>query len=252
MILDLYFFSFLSWLSNKKYIYLQREPIEIYNPVLQLKYGFIADYKNFYHIAIPFIEKDMNELINLKYNNRRKKYVCITSNKYNRQGYQKRIKMIQQFVKEYPETDIYGKNTMCGPPLETLFGKNYKGEIKSKCKYNILIQYQYCICIENSIHENYFTEKIVDPIMCLTFPIYYGCPNINEYVTDYIPIEHYNTNHIIDEKSLKETQLKVLQEYTFANSIKKIINTIVNESSKHEFQSNDGFHENATNNVTKR
>jgi hypothetical protein len=37
------------------------------------------------------------------------------------------------------------------------------------------------IAIENSKHENYFTEKIIDCFMSYTIPIYWGCPNIDSF-----------------------------------------------------------------------
>lgn len=37
---------------------------------------------------------------------------------------------------------------------------------------------QFNLAIENSIHNNYFTEKILDCFLTKTIPFYYGCPNI--------------------------------------------------------------------------
>jgi hypothetical protein len=37
------------------------------------------------------------------------------------------------------------------------------------------------IAIENSKNKNYFTEKIVDAFLTKTIPIYWGCPNIDEF-----------------------------------------------------------------------
>ena len=37
------------------------------------------------------------------------------------------------------------------------------------------------ICVENSKNLNYFTEKIVDSLISKTIPLYYGCPNIEDY-----------------------------------------------------------------------
>lgn len=37
------------------------------------------------------------------------------------------------------------------------------------------------IAIENSRHDNYFTEKIIDCFMTYTLPVYWGSPNIGEY-----------------------------------------------------------------------
>ena len=40
---------------------------------------------------------------------------------------------------------------------------------------------QFSIVIENSRQLNYFTEKLCDCLITKTIPIYYGCPNIDEY-----------------------------------------------------------------------
>jgi len=37
------------------------------------------------------------------------------------------------------------------------------------------------ICIENSQHPNYFSEKIIDCFMTYTVPIYWGCPNLHDF-----------------------------------------------------------------------
>ena len=37
------------------------------------------------------------------------------------------------------------------------------------------------LAIENSKNKNYFTEKIVDTFITKTIPIYWGCPNIEDY-----------------------------------------------------------------------
>tara|TARA_A100001201_G_scaffold3086_1_gene7316 strand:+ start:2281 stop:3060 length:780 start_codon:yes stop_codon:yes gene_type:complete len=44
-----------------------------------------------------------------------------------------------------------------------------------------MMYYNYHIAMENSRHENYFTEKLIDCFLTKTIPIYYGCPNISDY-----------------------------------------------------------------------
>lgn len=41
--------------------------------------------------------------------------------------------------------------------------------------------YQYHICIENTVTNHYFTEKIINPLLSNNTPIYYGCRNIDTY-----------------------------------------------------------------------
>lgn len=48
-------------------------------------------------------------------------------------------------------------------------------------KADILIPYRFHICIENSNDEHYWTEKIADPILGYSIPIYCGAPNILDY-----------------------------------------------------------------------
>lgn len=45
-----------------------------------------------------------------------------------------------------------------------------------------LAPYRYSVVIENVRERNYFSEKLVDAVLCDTVPIYWGCPNIDRFV----------------------------------------------------------------------
>lgn len=45
----------------------------------------------------------------------------------------------------------------------------------------VLFDSMYHICIENVSKENFFTEKLIDCLLCKTIPVYIGCPNIGDY-----------------------------------------------------------------------
>ncbi len=45
-----------------------------------------------------------------------------------------------------------------------------------------LAPYRFSVVIENIRERNYFTEKIVDAVLCETVPIYWGCPNIGDFI----------------------------------------------------------------------
>ena len=38
------------------------------------------------------------------------------------------------------------------------------------------------ICFENTSMTNYITEKLLNAYTCGTIPIYWGCPNLGDYV----------------------------------------------------------------------
>jgi len=44
----------------------------------------------------------------------------------------------------------------------------------------VLWESMFTIVIENSSNRNYHTEKIIDAFLSKTFPIYWGCPNLEE------------------------------------------------------------------------
>jgi hypothetical protein len=48
-------------------------------------------------------------------------------------------------------------------------------------KIQLFDKFQFHIAIENSQHKNYFTEKLCDCFRSKTIPIYWGCPNIEDY-----------------------------------------------------------------------
>jgi len=48
-------------------------------------------------------------------------------------------------------------------------------------KRDVLDAYRYHIALENCAFPDYWTEKLADPYLTLTFPIYHGTPNVVDY-----------------------------------------------------------------------
>jgi len=48
-------------------------------------------------------------------------------------------------------------------------------------KRDILEPFQYSIIPENSRHNGYYTEKVVDCFVAMTIPVYWGCPDLYKY-----------------------------------------------------------------------
>lgn len=92
--------------------------------------------------------------------------------------YKQRTNFAKLILQTDLDIDIYGN----GWENSGITDQRIKGTIKNKKEG--LLDYKFSIGIENCVEENYFTEKITDCILSNTIPIYYGCPNIKQYISD--------------------------------------------------------------------
>lgn len=51
-------------------------------------------------------------------------------------------------------------------------------------KDEALIPYRFHICIENCVVPDLWTEKLADPILGWSVPVYAGCPNVSSYIPE--------------------------------------------------------------------
>ncbi len=158
----------------------------------------------------------------------------ITSNKVTSQGHIDRIHFVEKLKEHYgDQIDVFGRG------------------IKSfDDKWEVLAPYKYHIAIENSSTDFYWTEKLADCYLAETFPIYYGCTNIQDYFPEgaYEPIDIFNFDGAIKiigsliandryEKSkeiLTACKNKVLDEYNIFDYAAKICDTLNPELQKKE------------------
>lgn len=90
----------------------------------------------------------------------------ITSNKAFTQGHIDRLRFVEKLKAHYgDQLDVFGR------------GFNDFGD-----KWEVLAPYKYHIVIENSAQTFYWTEKLSDCLLAETFPFYYGCTNVADYV----------------------------------------------------------------------
>lgn len=127
---------------------------------------------------------------------------------------------VLEFFSEKPkgEFEFYGS-----PFPKLLFSNCYKGRIPgNNCgpeKINVLKNYRYCFCFENRIDLNgYISEKIFPCFAAGCVPIYWGAPNIE----DYIPKECYIDYR--DFQNLEELYLflKAMTEDVYENYLDSI------------------------------
>lgn len=106
-----------------------------------------------------------------------------------RELYVDRLKAIQYFSED-SAFDLYGRGW--DQAVRYTFGrynksvrKAYRGEVDDK--FITLKNYKFSICFENAIFGGWITEKIIDSLFAGCVPVYWGAPD----VTNYIPAEAF-------------------------------------------------------------
>jgi hypothetical protein len=97
------------------------------------------------------------------------------SNKISAPGHRYRHQLVQEILKTDLPIDIYGRGCQY---YRTITDSRFKGEFTEIEPY---LDYEYHIAIENFKTPHYFSEKIINPLVCHTTPIYWGCSAIEEY-----------------------------------------------------------------------
>ncbi len=107
------------------------------------------------------------------------------------------------FVKKLME---YKRVDCAGPVLYNMGEKNNLQERTKidwrKEKLQIIQHYKFTIAFENFSTNNYVTEKIFQPLLVGSIPIYWGAPNIEEYFNPkcYINVNDFNSFEDVIEK----------------------------------------------------
>ena len=246
-----------TWIDNidaikgKKILYLQQEPPEIRLPSIEIlnECDLILSFFNIDHktpqiIAPPTLQWTYDISAKMvpkkghvyeKINNlnlsdylfstipkKTKKCSIIVSTKIMTEGHKKRLIFVNELQKKFNDQIDF-------------FGFGFNPIINKK---DAIDPYHYSIAIENSFIPNWFTEKITDIYLGYTCPIYYGCPNINDFFDSgsFIKIDinnHKDSFELIDKAinnpqiinmiNIKEARRSVLLDYNMLNVISSAI-----------------------------
>tara|TARA_A200000113_G_C8798259_1_gene333232 strand:+ start:152 stop:1054 length:903 start_codon:yes stop_codon:yes gene_type:complete len=243
-------------IKGKKIIYIQQEPPEVklpnkdvldysqlaispfdidHNikqiiapPVLQWTYDINAEMKKNVGHKYSFSEKSSNLEDKLYADIPQKTKLCsmIVSSKALVQGQRDRINFTADIMEHFKnKIDYYG------------FGIK---ELKNK--KDAIDPYLFSIAIENSQHENYWTEKIADVYLGHTMPIYHGCANIDNYFPSksLVKINIYNKDEAIAKiedclnnpsevynPAVFDARRKILLEYNMFKMLEVGINQVI-------------------------
>ena len=180
----------------------------------------------------PEITMDYDFFANTKAPEKTKLISVITSNKAFTKGHYDRINFVEKLKKHY------------GDKLD-VFGRGFNS---FKDKWDALAPYKYHIALENSSAKYYWTEKLSDCYLTGTYPVYYGCTNLNEYFPDNacktIDIHQFDKAVEIIDKTIADNEFEknvellneckrlVIDDYNLLNMIAKYCDRLNPESPK--------------------
>ena len=127
-------------------------------------------------------------------------------------GYEYRYKLLNSILEGYLPIDIYGR--VC--KNSNIKDARLKGVFNNNEPYE---DYEFHICIENFITNAYFSEKIINPLLTNTIPIYLGCRNIKDYFGDSVIIM---TGNIEEDMILIKDIINYPEKYRRNIDIEKI------------------------------
>ena len=124
---------------------------------------------------------------------------------FNNLAWNKSNNILQEIIRKYPnDIDVYGK--ICRNRKNI---KPYKTILPHRKKEKGLLEYRYNLAIENGSTDYYFSEKIVDPLLCWSIPIYWGCKKIDKF----LPKESYILLDM-NKKGVAEEIIKISKSVT--------------------------------------
>jgi hypothetical protein len=154
---------------------------------------------------------------------KRKLISVIASNKSGSLGHRKRLAFAQRLKAYFGDRiDFYGRGFT--PMVD---------------KLDALKDYRFHVVLENSQHRDYFTEKVSDCIMAGCYPLYWGCPNLKDYLPEdsfiAIDIDDFELSVLHIERAisldldithrdaLREARRKIMYEYNLFPMLRRIL-----------------------------
>ena len=169
-------------IEHSKVIHFRREPdfIKKWTTPNLCHQSFDYSSKDKYH-ACTRSPRSYSELQNENFRSKLKQISVVSSNKHRHRT---------SFIKKIT------KNTKLD-----YFGNIFTGHsVSLQERSRAFDGYSTSVCIENCAQENYFTEKITDCLLSWCTPLYWGCPNIN----DFFPEDSYRLIDLNNPQQLFE------------------------------------------------
>lgn len=164
-----------------------------FSTVLACRKDVVHPHVIFTHdLGIWHFDKSYDEVVSMNASPKTKIVSVVSSDYTVLPGHKKRFAYVNQMMGHFKDrVDYYGKGI--NPIPDKLQG---------------ISDYQYSVAIENSYIPGYFTEKLFECFLTNTFPIYYGCPDLENYFDAKafarIDIADYTSSFQITEEIIRE------------------------------------------------
>jgi hypothetical protein len=116
------------------------------------------------HPALPWhVDRDYDWLKGCAPPEKTRAVSCITSAKAIFEGHRRRLRFLADVRRQVP-FDLFGR-----------------GFASVSDKWDVLAPYRFALVVENFANPLYWSEKLADPLLAWTVPIYAGCTNITRW-----------------------------------------------------------------------
>jgi hypothetical protein len=133
-------------------------------------YFFVYDTNTYHNLDKWYINLNYSQLLGTP--EKSQIFSGIISGLRGMEGHEDRINFVYNYLNTIPYYHHYGRG------ITNL--SSYKGQLNNK--EDGLLTYKYTFNCENTYEDGYFTEKLLDAIMCETLCFYSGCPNVEKYI----------------------------------------------------------------------
>jgi hypothetical protein len=195
---------------------------------LENEFLYIHNTEKHFNVDLWYHGLTFDELTNPLNFQKDKVFSIINSNLNNLPGHVARNNFISS-ISDKVNFDLYGRFYSTN--------KNYKGALNRKA--DGLMFYKYTFNHENDIEPNYFTEKILDGILCESLTFYGGCPNIKSFINQdafiEIDLNNFEESYYIIRDCIKhdywksvvgkirEEKRRIMVEYNVLNIVNNIL-----------------------------
>jgi hypothetical protein len=169
-----------------------------------------------------------------------------TPKDFNKIKYPKKQSVVTAIISSKNKTPDHKQRLLLVNALKQKLGNQMQlfgnGINKVPDKWIALAPAKYQLVIENSRHNDYWTEKLADAFLGETYPLYWGAPNISEYFSDesLTPINIYDIDGTLqllqkcfnndtfkkNYSHIRKAKHQILEKYNFFQTVIDFVDSL--------------------------